>query len=361
MLPEFDELKYFLGSICKRGHDWNETGHSLRTIGKRDCFDCDRMRKASQKKPKKQREVIDDINGNYLGKLCVRGHDYNGTGKTLRYANRQCIKCQQLKNKLYPILNPENRERINQKYKQPGKAKAARLQRIDRLKAMSANGKTFLGKLCPKQHDHLGTGQSLKYACSGRCVECSNTGSKRLRRNLKLKLQSKPAAVTDTYYLGALCPEGHDYDGTQRSLRYKSVGVCVQCRKESGLRHRKNSPNYKKNDLRRRLARKVREGNIINIATYEEIEQLKEYFGNACCYCGSTHRLAIDHFLPVSKGGNSTTGNLVLACNSCNSSKKAEDPIEWFQTRSSYSKRKLDKILKYLGKSLKNYNQIPLI
>jgi hypothetical protein len=36
----FDEGRFFLGSICKRSHDWSGSGHSLRTIKKRECVDC---------------------------------------------------------------------------------------------------------------------------------------------------------------------------------------------------------------------------------------------------------------------------------------------------------------------------------
>ena len=35
----------------------------------------------------------------YLGKLCKRGHDWNGTGKSLRFkSDRCCIICQKIKN-----------------------------------------------------------------------------------------------------------------------------------------------------------------------------------------------------------------------------------------------------------------------
>jgi hypothetical protein len=37
---EFDEEKYYLGSLCKRGHDWNDTGKSRRYKNKGVCVDC---------------------------------------------------------------------------------------------------------------------------------------------------------------------------------------------------------------------------------------------------------------------------------------------------------------------------------
>ena len=40
---DFDEARFFLGSVCKRQHDWNGTGHSLRKIKKGECVDCSKV------------------------------------------------------------------------------------------------------------------------------------------------------------------------------------------------------------------------------------------------------------------------------------------------------------------------------
>ncbi len=36
----FDETKYYLGSLCKRGHDYDGTEKSLRSNKNRTCFYC---------------------------------------------------------------------------------------------------------------------------------------------------------------------------------------------------------------------------------------------------------------------------------------------------------------------------------
>jgi len=44
-----------------------------------------------------------------------------------------------------------------------------------------------------------------------------------------------------------------------------------------------------------------------------------------CHYCGETFArkdLTMDHIVPVSRGGKSTKGNVVVACHPCNSDKK---------------------------------------
>ncbi|ACK72454.1 HNH endonuclease [Gloeothece citriformis PCC 7424] len=47
-----------------------------------------------------------------------------------------------------------------------------------------------------------------------------------------------------------------------------------------------------------------------------------------CQYCGSKHKLTLDHILPRSKGGKHTWDNVVIACESCNSRKGDRTPSE---------------------------------
>jgi len=50
-----------------------------------------------------------------------------------------------------------------------------------------------------------------------------------------------------------------------------------------------------------------------------------------CHYCGKQfppEELTMDHLVPLSRGGKSTKGNLVPACQPCNSDKKYYTPAE---------------------------------
>ena len=105
----------FLGNICKRNHDWRETGKSIRLIGNNGCVHC-REEKAWRKKCglpplpstalKKNPDPTVDANSlpmtdkRYLGKLCPRGHEWNGTGQSLRAkVDRNCVACTQERTK----------------------------------------------------------------------------------------------------------------------------------------------------------------------------------------------------------------------------------------------------------------------
>lgn len=56
----------------------------------------------------------------------------------------------------------------------------------------------------------------------------------------------------------------------------------------------------------------------------EGIEALTERFGGRCAYCPAP-ATTWDHIVPVSAGGRTEAGNMLPACNSCNSRKKTLD------------------------------------
>ena len=65
-------------------------------------------------------------------------------------------------------------------------------------------------------------------------------------------------------------------------------------------------------------------------------EREKMYSSDACCYCGSQLDLTLDHLIPQFRGGEHSADNLVVACRSCNSSKKALDLLEWMAKREEF-------------------------
>ena len=87
--------KHFLGGLCGRGHDHNGTGFSLKNTHTRSCVECKKLTDKSKRKLDKIIVTGDDIPDNFrLGQLCRRGHDYNGTGFSLRrICNNCCVEC----------------------------------------------------------------------------------------------------------------------------------------------------------------------------------------------------------------------------------------------------------------------------
>jgi len=50
MIQDFDDSKFYLGSICKRRHAWKETEKSLRSIASGSCRECSKARTRVQHK-----------------------------------------------------------------------------------------------------------------------------------------------------------------------------------------------------------------------------------------------------------------------------------------------------------------------
>jgi 5-methylcytosine-specific restriction enzyme A len=51
-----------------------------------------------------------------------------------------------------------------------------------------------------------------------------------------------------------------------------------------------------------------------------------------CYYCGNrfpSKELTMDHIVPISKGGRTTKGNVVVCCKTCNTEKKSKLLMEW--------------------------------
>jgi hypothetical protein len=74
----------------------------------------------------------------------------------------------------------------------------------------------------------------------------------------------------------------------------------------------------------------------MKIGPLADDERLKMILPQACCYCGSQEHLSVDHLIPTKRGGANSGDNFVWACRSCNSSKCAQDALEWLAQRSQF-------------------------
>ena len=87
--------------------------------------------------------------------------------------------------------------------------------------------------------------------------------------------------------------------------------------------------------VRARLYKGLSAGTM-NIGPLADDERLKMVLPQACCYCGSRSHLSVDHLMPTKKGGSNSGDNLVWACRSCNSSKCANDALEWLANQGHF-------------------------
>jgi len=90
----------------------------------------------------------------------------------------------------------------------------------------------------------------------------------------------------------------------------------------------KGKINYTKGNLKRRTLKKKAK----NTLTKKEIKIIQDR-DKKCVYCGSNKNLQFEHIIPLNKGGENSFLNGVMACKSCNSSKRNKDVFEWCKSK----------------------------
>lgn len=96
--------------------------------------------------------------------------------------------------------------------------------------------------------------------------------------------------------------------------------------KSSVLDYRSRNP-AKISELRQRHRARLHDAPIVDL-TRQEWETIKRMFNYRCAYCGKKPKqLTKDHITALSQGGGHTLTNIVPACQSCNSKKRAGHPL----------------------------------
>ena len=117
----------------------------------------------------------------------------------------------------------------------------------------------------------------------------------------------------------------------QAWLRQDHKPQRVRVRKErppSRVRIRIDPETKRKHDrlreARKRARKRAAAVNDLSLAQWQEIQRA---YNQRCVYCGRKRPLTMDHIIPLSKGGDHTSSNIVPACVSCNSRKAARAPL----------------------------------
>ena len=118
----------------------------------------------------------------------------------------------------------------------------------------------------------------------------------------------------------------------------------------------KRALGYKYEEITREriidTGQKKRHNNDVELTQYEWNICLA-YFEKSCAYCGvSTSDITKDHLDPLNNGGKLTFTNTVPACKSCNSSKKDNQWLFWYQKQKFYDKYRAKKIMDYINFAL---------
>lgn len=118
------------------------------------------------------------------------------------------------------------------------------------------------------------------------------------------------------------------------------------------------NPEKRRQIKQRRMAR---ERSLPSTLTLEQWAEVKRHFNNCCAYCGRELPLAQEHFIPLSRGGEYTTNNIIPSCGSCNSSKHDINFFEWYPRYGHYLKSREQKILSFLNYDRNNNQQLSIL
>jgi len=129
----------------------------------------------------------------------------------------------------------------------------------------------------------------------------------------------------------------------EKEQEYKQKYYQNNCKKlrEYNRKWTENNPGYysqkyqewaKNNPGKVRLYARNRRARLacsIGSHTLEELQIRLQNQHNKCFYCGCDldDKYHVDHLVPLSRGGSNWIENLVIACASCNSSKKDKLPV----------------------------------
>lgn len=186
---------------------------------------------------------------------------------------------------------------------------------------------TFLGKACRHGHD------GLRYVSNGDCVVCTKEGVNRWYARNKPEIRAARKRRYD--------PQ-KDYAETKKWRAANSEARRVQSRRyyekhraeileRNAAAHRRN-PLLKLVRKRNYLARKRAAPGIHSAADIGSIFGLQR---GRCAYCrsGLGRRYHVDHIEPLARGGSNWPKNLQLLCVTCNTSKRASDPMDFARRR----------------------------
>lgn len=95
--------------------------------------------------------------------------------------------------------------------------------------------------------------------------------------------------------------------------------------------------------------RRARKKGVIENFTPAMKRAVKKAFGHQCYLCGTTERLSIDHFYPLSAGHPLSLTNAMILCVPCNSKKSTKSPEIFF------TKAQFKEIMSIMGTAVQLY------
>lgn len=386
----FDKERFYLGTLCKRGHAWPGTQQSLRSTYKdkrgrtvNPCVGCKGAKTRDWLLSWIDHEAMGITDGRRLGILCSEKHDYNGLGLTLRSRHGRCIECERI--------------RSAQRRQDPAEKERSRLRYLANLEDNRANARERMRRLLSteegRERARRSTLESVKRRRAIRGRESRAKGLESLLVPLGQRLSSLEARIArelvanghplDFWTLKPLIDQRYQLECALKDVgRSPSVARLVM---DEQRRYWRKHPEAKRehdnqwararwwleyqiNPDRRLYVRQKskRRKALLREQTAHQIspKQLQArfaQFGNCCAYCGASGDMQIEHVVPISRGGTHAMGNIVPACKSCNYSKREHEVERWYRAQPHFCEKRWRKICRVLGWDRSGVGQLAML
>jgi 5-methylcytosine-specific restriction endonuclease McrA len=282
-----------------------------------------------------------------LGKICSKGHSWNGTDQSLRRINdNKCVQCCKDRSKARYYSNLEAnraaaRERMNAKLQDPEYRKIsnerARLYHA-RARATSTRAKGLEDLVMPH-----GRKLSIREARAARSLVSAGhpLDWAHLEPLVKQALEAKQAEQL------AAKQQRQRLQEQRRYFRESPEGI-EQIRQEKRKywhRKYKTDPDFRLYNREKTKRRKIKaRGQTPVQIPVNAIRRRFNEFGNCCAYCGTGGEMEMEHIVPISKGGPHDIANIVPACTACNASKRSRPMERWYRAQPFFSELRLQRI-----------------
>jgi 5-methylcytosine-specific restriction endonuclease McrA len=343
----FDPQKWYLGTLCRKGHRWPGTDLSIRRNykGAAQCAGCATDPEAEL--PWLFRFIDLEASGvpagHRLGKLCAKGHSWSDTGYTLR-KHRHCVECEKERTRprtdAYKASQQRhyqaNRERLIEE------AKQRRLRRIESGEYQAYRERT---------KDQRNAYKRCKRAEAG--AKPRGTQEEILLRAAIKRAGRLPSVARLVYQQQFEHWRNHPQDRAEFMRQYGQ------------WRHHWNyamSLEYRLYHRAKSKLRKARErGSRTVMLSGNQLWRRWVEFDHRCAYCGASGDLQVEHVIPISKGGEHHLGNIVPACQRCNFSKGKQDAETWYRKQSHFDETRWTRIVEALAKAQPQHHQPSLL
>ena len=279
-----------------------------------------------------------------LGRLCKRGHDWMGSGCSLRYvASSDCVQCAIDKAKKRNKENPEQHIATVLKSR-------ARHGRPSRAKGLSI-------VIPPQLLGHGVRGVDLvSFVSAG--VNLASISPDDVKQQLALWAHIKGMRPMPSV-ARLVMNEQREY--WRQNPEAKKLQDRQWAKHIYAWRY-KCDPSFRRHECQRNSEKKARyRGNHTVKLCKGDIDARYADFDNQCAFCGSKNGITIEHAVPRSKGGPHAIGNILPSCHDCNMSKRDHDAEQWYREQPFYSDLRWRKICRVLGWSRSSVGQMALL